>query len=86
MPGLQHIRDRKLHTVPSCWAVRPAPSASYPIIRAISCTRVCASRGPVEAERSCESLAWRHGCVETWAFLGSDMMCVCGCDFWYEQE
>jgi hypothetical protein len=78
LPGSQHTRDRKLsHTVPSCCAVSPAPRASYPIIRAISCTRVCASREPVEAERSCESLAWRHGCVETWAFLGRDMMDVC---------
>jgi hypothetical protein len=39
-------------------------------MRAISCTSVCASRHPVFAERSWDSLARRHGCVETCAFLG----------------
>jgi hypothetical protein len=39
-------------------------------MRAISCTSVCASRHPVFVERSWDSLARRHGCVETCAFLG----------------
>jgi len=68
--------------VPSSCAFSPAPSASYPTMSAISCTSVCASLDPVFADRSCESLAWRHGCVETCAFLGIfevDMLAKCQC-------
>lgn len=61
-------------TVPASCAFSAEPSASYPTIRAISCTSVCASRQPVDAERSCDSLACKHGWVETWAFLGRAML------------
>jgi hypothetical protein len=60
----------RIHTVPSSFTDSPALRASYPTMRAISCTSVCASRHPVCAERSWESLARRHGCVEMCAFLG----------------
>jgi hypothetical protein len=56
--------------VPSCCDFRVEPSASYPIMRAISCTSVCTSLHPVFADRSWESLAWRHGWYEMCAFLG----------------
>jgi hypothetical protein len=65
------------HTEPSARAVRPAARASYPTMRAISCTKVCASRELVDAERSWESFAWRQGCVDTCALrgiLGLDMV------------
>lgn len=45
---------------------------------AISCTSVCTSLHPVDAERSCESLACKHGCEETWAFFGSDITAIGG--------
>jgi hypothetical protein len=60
--------------VPASCALSAEPSASYPTIRAISWTSVCASRQPVDAERSCDSLACKHGWVETWAFLGRAML------------
>jgi hypothetical protein len=68
MPEEQVVLGER--TVPCCCAVKLAPSASYPTMRAISCTSVCASRDPVDAERSWESLAWRHGWTETCAFFG----------------
>jgi hypothetical protein len=80
--GWPDIREREERTVPSFCAFRPAPSASYPTMRAISCTRVWASLGPVFADRSWESLAWRHGWEETCAFLGrleEDIVWVCFC-------
>jgi len=66
-------------TVPISFVFRPEASASYPTMRAISCTSVCTSRELVPTERSSESLAFRHGCVETWALLGKvDMIVIWG--------
>jgi hypothetical protein len=52
--------------------VSPAAVASIPMIRAISWTRALVSRALVVLDRSWESLAWRHGCVETWTLGGRD--------------
>lgn len=43
-------------------------------MRAISWTRVCTSREVVDAERSWESLAWRQGWVDMWAFFGRGIL------------
>lgn len=51
--------------------------ASQPIIRAISCTRDFVSFEEVDSERSWESFAWRHGCLETRTLEGrEDMIAV----------
>lgn len=71
------IRDER--TVPSCTDFNADPSASYPTMRAMSCTRVCASRHPVFAERSCESLAWRHGWTEMCALFGRSVDAMVDC-------
>jgi hypothetical protein len=42
-------------------------------ISVISCTRALTSLELVFEERSCESLAWTQGCVETVTFGGTDM-------------
>jgi len=51
---------------------RPAAVASQPTMKEISCTKAFVSRAFVVLERSWESLACRHGCVETWTFGGRD--------------
>lgn len=52
--------------------VSPAARASHPTIREISWTNALVSRAFVVLSRSWESLAWRHGWVETWTFEGRD--------------
>jgi hypothetical protein len=52
--------------------LKPAAVASIPTIKAISWTRAFVSRAFVVVARSWESLAWRHGCVETWTLWGSE--------------
>ena len=59
-------------TVRPFLALNPAAVASNPTIRAISWTRAFVSRGFAVLARSWESLACRHGCVETWTFRGSE--------------
>jgi len=45
--------------------LNPAAVASNPTIIAISWTRALVSRALVLLSRSWDSLAWRHGCVDT---------------------
>jgi len=51
---------------------RPAAVASQPRMKEISWTRAFVSLAFAVLERSWESLAWRHGCVETWTFGGRE--------------
>lgn len=44
--------------------------ASHPTIKLISCTSAFVSLEFAELDLSCESFAWRQGCVETWTFGG----------------
>jgi len=62
--------------------LNPAAVASKPTIREISWTRAFVSRAFAVLARSWESLAWRHGCVETWTFGGSECAIVRE-DVWY---
>jgi hypothetical protein len=59
--------------------VRLAARASQPMMREISWTRALVSRELAVLSRSCESLAWRQGCEETWTFEGSDWDIVSEC-------
>lgn len=59
-------------TVPVKVVRREFARASQPIMRAISWTRVLVSRTLASFDRSWESLARRHGWVETWALGGSE--------------
>ena len=59
-------------TVPLDVICREDASASQPTMRAISWTRDFVSRLLASFERSCESLARRHGWVETWTLDGKD--------------
>lgn len=59
-------------TVPQGMVFRAEARASQPIMRAISWTKTFVSRALASFERSWESLARRHGCVETWMFDGKE--------------
>lgn len=69
-PSGELVRYGIEHTVPPSALFTLEPSASHPIIRAISLTRAFVSREVVEADRSWESFAWRQGCLETWTLAG----------------
>jgi hypothetical protein len=57
-------------TVGPFLVANPAAVASQPTIRVISCTKALVSRAFAVLARNWESLACRHGCVETCTFGG----------------
>ena len=62
--------DKERLTVPLELVCNPDARASHPSIRAISWTKAFVSRALVPLERSCDSLARRHGCWEMWTLGG----------------
>lgn len=64
------VIDRPGHTSPSSTACNELARASQPTIVAISWIRSFVSRDCVDCERSCESLAFRHGWLDTCALAG----------------
>lgn len=65
-------------TVPVNVVRKDFARASQPIMRAISWTRDLVSRALASLDRNWESLARRHGWVETWALGGSGEEAIAG--------
>ena len=68
----QSEQSKKKLTVPHSETVKAEPSASQPIISAISWIRAFVSRALASLERSWESLARRQGCAEVWMLRGKE--------------
>nr|POF18644.1 hypothetical protein CFP56_62152 [Quercus suber] len=64
-------REGRARTVPSSTTLSACASAEQPTIVVISWTSRFVSRESVEAERSWESFACRHGWLETWTLDGN---------------
>ena len=75
------LRQDAVHielTVPVDLICRHSAKASQPTMRAISWTRDFVSRALASFDRSWESLARKHGWVETWTLTGSDEEAIAG--------